>query len=134
MTRESTLARGRAFLPPALVDTCTVERVASEVNNASTGETVKTYTVIYSGPCRVKMGAAQATRRVRTVGEAALRIASAELQLPVVGSEGILADDRVTVTACVHDTELVGLVFFIVGEHHGTWNTTRRLAMSEVLA
>lgn len=134
MSRESVLARGRDFFVGGLVDACVVDRVTGEVNNATTGEVAKTYTVIYSGSCRVKMGASQGTRRLHTVGEAPIRIEAATLQLPVPGSEGILVDDRVTITACLHDTELVGVKFFVIGEHHQTHATSRRLAISEVLA
>lgn len=134
MSRETVLAAGRAFFLTGLVDSCTVDRISGEVNNASTGEVVKTYTTIYTGSCRVKMGASQGTRRLHTVGEAPIRIEAATLQLPVVGSEGILADDRVTITASAHDTELVGKKFFVIGEHHQTHATSRRLAISEVLA
>lgn len=133
MSRESVLARGRDFFRPGLVDACVIDRVTGQSDNLVTGQVTKTYTTIYTGACRLKMGAALATRRIRTVGEAALRIASAELQLAVVGSEGVRADDRVTVTACLHDAELVGMVFFVVGEHHETHATSRRLAISEVL-
>jgi hypothetical protein len=135
MSRESVLARGRAFFAPGTVDSCIIDRVTAESTNTTTGVVTKTYGLtVYTGPCRMKMGAALATRRIRTVGEAALRIASAELQLPVVGSEGVLADDRVRITASPHDSDLVGQVFFVVGEHHGTWITSRRLAISEVLS
>lgn len=133
MSRDTVTARARIFFNTGTVDACIVDRVTSEANNATTGQVVKTYTTIYSGPCRVKMGASQGTRRLRTVGEAPVRIEAATLQLPVPGSEGILVDDRVTITACVHDTELVGQQFFVVGEHHQTHASSRRLAISEVL-
>lgn len=133
MSRDSVLARGRVFFTPGTVDACLIDRVTHTSTNTVTGLVTKVYGLtVYTGACRLKMGAAAATRPT-TVGEAALRIASAELQLPVVGSEGVTADDRVTVTASVHDSDLVGAVFWVTGEHHGTWITSRRLALSEVL-
>jgi hypothetical protein len=133
MSRESVLARGRAFLLAGLVDTCRVERVVAEDTNTLNGVVTKQYATIYTGACRVQAATANWAGPA-TVGEAALRLAAAELQLPVVGSEGIAIDDRVTVLTCVHDTEMVGRKYSVTGLSHKSHATTRKLPLSEVLS
>jgi hypothetical protein len=68
------------------------------------------------------------------VAEAALRLASSELQLPVVGTEGLRIDDRVTITACLNDADLVGRKFTLTGESRKSNATTRKLPLLEVLS
>lgn len=133
MTRETTLAAGRAFLEQALTDTCLIERAdpSLEVTDLVTGVVTKTYATVYEGRCEVKQGGGSPAGQVE-VGEAAQRIGSFDLKLPVVDSPGLLTDDRVTVTACLFDTELIGRTFFLTSESHASHKTTRRLSMSEV--
>jgi hypothetical protein len=132
MSRESVQVLGRAFAQGAFVDTILIERAGTPINNPSTGVPTIPYTTIYSGPGAVKMGAAQPTRRVHEVGEAALRFAALELRLPTTAT-GILSDDRVTIVNCVHDPELTGVKTFITGEHHQTWIVQRSPSMTQVL-
>jgi hypothetical protein len=133
MSRQTILARGRARLAEALIDTCLVERVTGETTNLTTGAVTKTYTTVYSGACRVQAATANWAGPA-DVGQAAIRLAAAELQLPVVGSEGILIDDRVSITACVHDTDMVGRVYSVTGLSHKSEATTRKLPLQEILS
>lgn len=133
MSRASVLARGRAFAAQGFVDTCRIDYVIDEDTNPLSGQVTKQRDIRYEGPCRFQQAAAPWAGPA-TVGEAALRLAALELQLPVVGSEGIKADDRVTALTCVHDTELVGRTFAVVGQHHASHKTTRRLPIQEVLS
>ena len=132
MSRASVLARARAFASAGFADTCTVKRVSSVDTNPLTAVVTKSYVTLYSGVCRVQApgGVAAAIE----VGQASPRSASATLQLPVVGSEGIRPDDIVTVVTCVNDTELVGRIYHITGEHHASQKSARRLAMDEVIS
>lgn len=136
MGRENVLAAGRAFLTTsgALVDTCRIERPASDFTNPTTGAVTKTYTPVYpDGPCRIQAAAANWAGPT-DVAQAALRLASFELQLPVVGSEGIEIDDRVTVLSCLNDADLVGRVFTVTGVSRKSHATTRKLPLLEVLS
>lgn len=133
MSRQTILARGRARAAEAFIDACLIERVTGETTNLTTGAVTKTYTAVYSGPCRVQAATANWAGPAE-VGQAAIRLAAAELQLPVVGSEGLLIDDRVTITACVHDTDMVGRVYSVTGPSHKSEATTRKLPLQEILS
>lgn len=133
MSRASVLARGRAFAAGGFVDTCTITRVVNEATDILSGQVNQQTEIVYAGACRVQQAAAPWAGPA-TVGEAAIRISALELQLPVVGSEGLVADDKVTINTCAHDTELVGRSFSIVGEHHASHKTTRRLPLQEVIS
>ncbi|MES2211037.1 MAG: DUF6093 family protein [Chloroflexota bacterium] len=133
MSRESVLARGRAFLTAGLVDTCRIEHVVAEDTNPVTAAVTKQYDVIYTGPCRIQAATANWAGPA-TVAEAALRLAAAELQLPVAGSEGISINDRVIILSCLHDTEMVNRVYAVTGLSHKSHATTRKLPLQEVLS
>lgn len=135
MTRETVLAASRAFLltSGALTDACIVERVTNEVTNLVNGAVTKTWATVYSGACRIQAASANWAGPAE-VGEAAIRKASSELQLPVAGSEDLRIDDRVTVTACLNDADLVGRQFTLTGESRKSQATTRKLPLLEVLS
>lgn len=133
MSRASVLARGRAFAEGGFVDTCTIERRGTTATNDLDGTVTYTMTPIYSGRCRVQQAAAPWAGPA-TVGEAGIGLSALELQLPVVGSEGVTKDDVVTITVCVNDADLVGKTFTVQGAHHKSHATTRRLPLQEVLS
>jgi hypothetical protein len=135
VTRETTLAAGRAFLEGALTDTCIVDREnpALAVTNATTGVVTKTFVTIYTGRCEVKQGGGTQAGQTE-VAAATLRLASLDLKLPIVGSENVRADDRVTILTAVADAALVGRVFFITNQPTGSHKTTRRLSLTEALS
>jgi hypothetical protein len=140
--RENVLAAGRAFLVTsgALVDTCRIQRRAGEF---TVGMVVTpSYTTLYGpgvptadalGACHIQAAAANWAGPT-DVAEAALRLASFELQVPVVGSEGLEIDDWVTILSCLNDTDLVGRVFTITGVSRKSHATTRKLPLLEVLS
>lgn len=133
MGRETVLLAGRNFLvrSGALVDTCKIERRSGEVTVGTV--VTPTYATVYTGACRVQAAAANWAGPT-DVAEAALRLASFELQLPVVGSEGLRIDDRVTILTCLNDTDLVNRVFTITGASRKSHATTRKLPLLEVLS
>lgn len=135
MGRENVLLAGRDFLVSsgALVDACTVQHPTGMSTNPANGVVTPTYATVYTGACRIQAASAN-WAGPSDVAEAALRLASFELQLPVVGSEGIEIDDRVTVTACLNDVDLVGRVFTITGASRKSHATTRKLPLLEVLS
>jgi len=135
VTRETVVAAGRAFLAVsgALADTCIIERVSGESTNQTTGKVTKTYATVYTGACRVQAASAN-WAGPGELAEAAIRRASSELQVPVVGTEGLKIDDRVTILTCVFDADLVGRQFTLTGESRKSNATTRKLPLLEVLS
>lgn len=133
MSRASVLALGRRFAEGGFVDSCLVERPVAEDTNTLTGQVTRQYDTVYTGRCRIQQAAAPWAGPAE-VGQAAIRISALELQLPVVGSEDLQADDRVTITACVNDAELVGKRFVVVGLHYATDKTTRRVPLEEIIS
>jgi len=134
VTRETVLAAGRAAAAVGFGDACTIERRTGEpVTNPLTGDVTQAMQSIYVGVCRVQQAAAP-WAGPSTVGQAGIGLAALEIQLPVVGSEGVTLNDVVTVTACRHDTDLVGKKFTVQGAHHASEKTTRRLPLMEILS
>lgn len=133
MSRASVLARGRAFAAGGFTDACRITRVTSVSTDPLSGHVTRPTVDVYVGPCRVQQAAAPWAGPA-TVGEAALRLAALELQLPVAGTDGLATDDLVTITVCVNDQELVGRSFTVVGLHHATHKTTRRIPIQEKLS
>lgn len=133
MSRASVLARGRAFAAGGFIDTCRIERAVAEDTNNLTGVVTRQYAVVYTGPCRVQQAAAPWAGPAE-VGQAAIRISALELQLPVVGSENLMADDRVTILTCVNDAELVDKRFVVVGLHYASHKTARRIPLEEIIS
>jgi len=132
MSRASVLARGRAFAAQGFIDSCEITRKVGEQTDPTDGRVTYQYDVVYQGSCRFQQAAAPWAGPA-TVGQAGIGLSAQEVQLPVVGSEGIAKDDIVTCTACVNDADLVGKQFTIQGVHHATHKTTRRLPLQEVI-
>jgi hypothetical protein len=131
--RQSVTIAGRGFLvrSGALVDTCKIERKTGMAEDLNTGVGTPTYTLLYTGACRFQAAAAN-WAGPSEVAEAALRLASFELQLPVVGTEDLRIDDRVTVLTCLNDVDLVGRVFSLTGISRKSHATTRKLPLLDV--
>jgi len=133
--RENVLLAGRAFLltSGALADTCTVQHPTGSTMNPTTFVETPTYATVYAGPCRFQAATAIQAGNSE-LAEAAVRLANFELQLPVVGSEGIEVDDVVTCVTCLNDTDLVGRTFVVTGASRKSHATTRKLPLLEVLS
>lgn len=133
MSRASVLARGRAFADGGFVDTCLIQRRVGEPQTNPADATV-TYPLetVYSGRCRFQQAAAPWAGPA-TVGQAGIGLSAAEIQLPVVGSDGIDKDDIVTCTAATNDPDLLGKRFTVQGTHHATHKTTRRIPIQEII-
>ena len=137
MTRETILAAGRAAASVGFVDSCVIERRGTPVTDPLTGVVTTPMTPVYGtvgtpGVCGFQQAAAPWAGQA-TVGQAGVGLAAVELQLPVVGSEGITLDDVVTCITAVNDADLVGKRFTVMGAHHATRKTTRRLPLMEIL-
>jgi hypothetical protein len=132
MSRETVLARGRAFAAGGFVDACTITRVVGQQTNPTDGRVTDQLEPVYSGPCRFQQAAAPWAGPA-TVGQAGIGLSAAELQLPVVGTEGIDKDDIVTCTLATNDADLLGKRFTVQGTHHATHKTTRRIPIQEII-
>jgi len=137
MSRQTVLARGRAKAVDGFIDTCFIERRGTPVTNPLTGEVTTPMAPVYGTlaaplPCRFQQAAAP-WAGPGTVGQAAIGLSSLEVQLPVVGSEGITKDDVCTCVTAANDADLVGKSFSVQGAHHATHKTTRRLPLLEIL-
>lgn len=129
MSRASVLARGRTAAEVGMVDACTIRRVPSEATDDFSGVITPAYSTIYTGKCRVQQQAAIA--RPHEVGEDHVLIVRFDLQLPVVGTEGLQVRDEVTITTSAHDADLVGRVFLVLELAHKSEATARRIGMTE---
>jgi hypothetical protein len=130
MSRASVLARGRTAALLGMKDACTIRRPSGTgTTDPVTGYPTQNYTTLYTGQCRVQQAVAIA--RPHDVGEDQVWIVRFDLQLPVVGTEGLKVNDEVTITAAVNDPDLVGRVFRILELAHKSEATARRIGMTE---
>jgi hypothetical protein len=128
MSRSSVLARGRAAAEAGMVDMCTITRATGRSTNTTTGAVTDTTSTLYTGKCRVQQH--QATATGEDVAEDRLLLLRVEVQLPM-SVTGLAAGDVVTVTASVHDEDLVDRVFRIHDLAHKTHATARRVQAIE---
>ena len=110
MTRDALIARGRRAAEIGMRDTCTIRRRVGETTDKDTGAVTATWSALYSGKCRIQQP--QPIARPQDVGEDFLLIAQLEIQLPVVGTEGLVVADEITIATSV-DLDLVGRVFLV---------------------
>lgn len=127
MSVAALLARGRAAAEALMRDTCTIRRVIGETTGPG-GVVVPTYSVIYTGKCRVQQPNAQATPQ--SPGEAYVLMLRLEVHLPM-SVTGLQAEDQVTVDSSVHDPDLPGRVFLIRDLAHKSHATARRVGVQE---
>lgn len=126
MSAATILARGRLAAERNMVDTCLIEHLTSQTTDQASGVVTEYYATLYNGVCRVQQSNLGAVATPHRIGEATVRLLAMEIQVPVVGTEGADAEDRITILTCVHDTDLVGKVFHIKGVAHKTHATARR--------
>jgi len=128
MSRTTALARGRAMAEQSMADTCVIRRRTGETTDDLTGAVTPTYSVVYSGKCRIQQRIDG--QRVEA-GEASTVVQRRELQLPVATSTGVLHGDEATITACVNDPALAGRMFVLRDEHSKSEATARRMTCEE---
>ncbi|MFV2094827.1 DUF6093 family protein [Micromonospora sp. LOL_014] len=129
MSVASALAAGRRAAEALMVDSCVIRRRVGESTSPDTGVVTPTYSTIYSGACRVQQPGAQA-RPVDAAEDYALML-RLEVQLPVVGSEGVRAEDEVVLGAGALDADLTGRVLVVRDLAHKSHATSRRLGCEE---
>lgn len=129
MSLSTILAHGRAAANNRMFDACTIQHPTGVTTDDATGVVTPTYVTVYTGPCRIKLpGPTSATDG----GEVTVSLGSPEVHIPVVGSEAVVHGDRVTVTAALNDTALVGRTFQVIGKDFKSESTARRLQCEEI--
>lgn len=129
MSRASILASGRRAAEAGMIDACTISRLATTVTDPVTGVVTDTTATVYTGRCRVQQAGSQGARL--DAGQQSVLLLRFELQLPM-SVVGLTEDDVVTITASVHDGDLVGRKFRIQDLAHKTEATARRMQVTEV--
>lgn len=131
MSRATALARGRVAAEISMGDACTIRRVdGTGTTDPDTGYPTQHYTAVYAGKCRIQQ-ATQGQADRQDVGEDSLLLLRLEVQLPIVGSEGLEVGDEVTITAATNDADLVGRVMLIHDLAHKSEATARRVQCTE---
>jgi hypothetical protein len=126
---ERLVMRGRAQIERLMVDTCIIDRKTGSVLDEATGKYIDTYATVYEGPCRVQ-DSGLAGHQV-DAGERPVELQTRTLQVPMAVT-GVKVDDRVRITACKLDSDLVDRTFRIADLMHKTHATSRRLPIEEV--
>lgn len=127
MTAYSVTQRGRAFAQSLMIDACSIQHPIGSTTDPTTGQVVKTYTTVYTGPCRVSHEGAPSGQ---DVAEAHLAVLNPVVSVPATVT-GVAEEDLLTITACVLDPEMVGKKFRVKGPVHYTYLTSRRLHCTE---
>lgn len=126
------LAALRAEAEALMVDTCSVKYVTGTTFDEDTGREVPTYADrIASTPCKVQMRELQSVERLSGGHEATLVRLMVHLPISAVAVE---VDDIITITAAVHDSQLVGREFRVLAPVGKSFATARRLEVEEVVA
>jgi hypothetical protein len=129
MSRTSALARGVLAAGNSMADACTIRRRAAGTTDPNTGYPTQPYTQLYAGKCRVQQ--ITGTARPHDVGEDYVLLQRIDVQLPVVGTEGLKVGDEVLMTAAVNDADLVGRTFLVHDLAHKSEATARRVSCTE---
>jgi len=111
-----------------MVDACTITRVTGKATSRTTMQVTPATVEVYSGACRVRPEATQASQ-VDLVDRAAFT-RRLLVSLPQAAT-GVAVDDVVVIDASV-DPELVGARLVVRAVDVGTHRTARRLSCEEV--
>lgn len=130
MPRNSFLRAGRSRAEASMADACTIRRRGAETEGPG-GVMVTAWSDVYSGRCRVQVNGRVQSGTNSDVGEAALILATHEIQLPI-SAAGILEGDEVTMTASANDPDLVGRVYAVRTVLTKSEATSRRVTAVEV--
>lgn len=127
------LTEGRATAEALMVDACTISRgpFSPGTFDPVTGVwTDPASTVIYAGVCQVQVSDGLTAREVE-VAQTEITAMRLTVKVPIA-AVGVLVDDEVTVTAAVHDPDLVAKSFRVVATHTKSFATARRLQVEEI--
>lgn len=114
-----------------MVDACVITRVTSQSVDL-TGRVTDVTTTVYSGKCRFQQPGGYGRNAAPSPADAAI-MHYRVLQLPVASSAGIRQGDRVVVTTCANDPDLVGRHLVVRDQDDGkTEATVRRVGVDQV--
>lgn len=111
------------------VDACTIDRTTDRgpLNQGTLQYDSPTISNIYAGPCLVRPMARSGSP---DYGQEQIARKAYEVMLPF-NANGIEPQDRITITASVKETALVGAVLTAFYEQKDSWNT-HRLIVAEL--
>jgi len=122
---------GRQAAESLMVDVCVVDRQSGESTDYQTGNVTPTYSLVYSGPCKVQATISQSKNP--EAGEHQFTVQEYRVDVPVAaGPLGV--GDRVTVTSAANDLFLDGRVYRVVELFHKSFATAQRCRVEEVVA
>ena len=129
MSIGTALNRGRRLAESLMVDTCTIRRQTGLITDPATGNVTPAYETVYAGKCKVQTF----TNRelLKNGGEYQFIIQRYEVQIPV-SATGVQTNDQVLVTASLHDPDLPGRTYRIVGLMNKSLATARRMGVEEM--
>ncbi len=110
-----------------MVDTCAIRRRVGSAVDDNSGDESETWQSLYAGKCRVQQRSPGAQQQ--TPGEDVQLMLSLEVQLPIAVT-GLRVGDEITVTASMHDPDLVGQVLLIRDLFAKTHPTARRVGVT----
>ena len=132
MSATSITLRGRAAAEALMLSTCTITRSATSVVDPDTGAITGSATTVYVGKCKVQQSAPASSPTV--IGEAAVFLSAARLDLPVItGTEGVAPDDLATINTCPPNPGMVGKTFRLRAPLDKDFLTARRFPVTEVV-
>jgi hypothetical protein len=126
---DGILSRARSKAERLMVDTCTIRRPGSVVTDPVSGVVSPTYETVYQGKCKVQTF----TNRelLHTGGDYQFIIQRYEVQIPV-SVVGVKVNDQAVITASVHDPDLAGRTYRVVGLMDKSEGSARRLGVEEM--
>ena len=116
----------RAHAESMMVDACLITSAGEPVWDDATGTYVPgPGTTVYEGKCRVRN--ANPAPQNADAGEAAWAVDQVVLSLPLDGTAAVTDGCTATITACLNDPGMVGLVLTVQAGHFQTDSTARRV-------
>ena len=125
------LDEARDIQSSVMLDACRIERSSGLVYNRETGEDEEQWADVWAGECRLPRfdSASRGLGRVIVTGETITPV-TPTVKLPW-HVQGVLADDRVTVTASV-SPDMVGRILWVTAAAPRTFQSAVTLTCREV--
>lgn len=130
MSADSAVLAGRQLSERNMTSSCTIHRRTGFTVNPSTGVETPTWSVIYTGKCRLRYPFVRPQQALADGQQLARQ--RGILSLPIVGSESVQTDDVATIDVNPLDSGVIGQTFRVEGPFTETHATSRRLAVEAV--
>jgi hypothetical protein len=129
MSALTVTQRGQAAAEALMLDACTVQHQTGESTDANGVVTPAYGTAFYTGPCQVQTRTE--TGQAADVGEAYRIVTRRIVKLPMAVT-GVVAGDRIVITAAALDAALAGNVYIARDVEEKTFLTARRVTVLDV--